>query len=156
MNINSTHTLFRPIVLLFFTFQFSITFSQPTEKVNSNTVFQIGKLLDQNKVSATEFDSNSGDWTWRFLFAEDDYKRKITPEVAKKLTHFDFTYNQKKQTRKGHLEKAKIDMNQDGALNIILRQMERNIRFFNKQLDVMKVDGKLYYLLYFPAESVKI
>jgi hypothetical protein len=72
------------------------------------------------------------------------------------LTHFDFTYNQKKQTRKGHLEKAKIDMNQDGALNIILRQMERNIRFFNKQLDVMKVDGKLYYLLYFPAESVKI
>lgn len=154
MNIRFAHT---PIglIVLFFLFS-SLAFAQPAEKVNQSTISKIGKLLDQNQIPATDFDSESGDWTWQFLFAEEEYKRKITPQLAKELTQFNFIYNQKKRTRKGQVSNAKIRLGEDEALNIILNQLNRNIRFFNKKLDILNVNGKRFYVIYFQSETERI
>ena len=39
---------------------------------------------------------------------------------------------------------------------MIFNQLERNIHFYKKELDVLKVDGKLFYIIYFPTEMERI
>ena len=155
MNIRFTHTQLG-LIVLFFLFSSVLTFAQPTEKVNQRTISKIGKILDLNQIPATTFDSESGDWTWQFLFAEEEYKQKVTPNLAKELTQFNFIYNQKNRTRKGQVLNAKIPLEEEKALNIILNQLNLNIRFYNKKLDILNVNGKRFYVIYFQSETERI
>lgn len=154
MNI-TTHIWSLRLVIILFSFAPLFAFSQPSEKINSNTIYKIGKLLDMNKISATEFDSDSKIWTWRFLFAEEELKNQINTEKADQLTSFEFTYNQNTHSRQGQITKAKINIDQNEAFDIVLSQLEKNLRSY-KKLDIIKLNGKLFYLIYFPSESVQI
>ena len=133
-----------------------MTVAQPSEKVNSNLIFQIGKLLNQNGISATDFDDKSGNWTWRFLFSEEDNKGNVSSDMAKKMTQFEFVYNQNSKSRKGKILNAKIQVENQKALELVLSQLERNIHFYKKNLDVINLNGQLFYVIYFPTESVRI
>lgn len=127
-----------------------VSYGQSSTKFVSEILPEISHFLSEHHISATAHASQTGEWVWRFILAEEDLKSKIEPEMAKKLTTFIFTYNQKTNSKKGDIFQAKNGMGKAETLKMIFQQIKRNVLQFGKEMDVLNVEGKLYYIIYFP------
>jgi|GEM_PF-5137309 len=116
---------------------------------------QIGKTLDKHQVASTAHDGETNSWEWRFLMAEANSKGELQAATAKLLTSFTFTYDQPTHHYRGEIERAKEGTGQLETLTMIFFQLQQNIIRLGNKLDVMELDGRRYYLLYFPEREAK-
>jgi hypothetical protein len=129
-------------------------FAQTTAKVPL-LLSQIGKTLDNHRVPATAHDEETGFWEWRFLMAEAGLKGELKPSLARQLTSFTFTYDPTNHNYRGEIQQAKDGADRLETLTMIFFQLQQNIIQFGNMPDVVKLNGKRYYLLYFPQRETK-
>lgn len=146
----ASHTLIRLKYILFLGLFSTGIFCQSPVHFASDILPEIGSYLDKKQISATEYQSINNTWVWRFILAEEDLKRKVTPDLAKQLTTFVYQYDQKSHSKKGDVLQAKSGAGKEATLEMIFKQIKRNVALYNKNIDVLNVDGKLYYVIYFP------
>lgn len=113
---------------------------------------QIGKSLYDYEVAATSTDS-IGAYQWRFILAESGLRSKVNKEVADNLTAFLFTFNPNTMRYNGEVLRTKEGVEQDEVLAMIFRQLRQNMRQYGSNIDFVRIDGKYFYVLYFPYEN---
>ena len=113
---------------------------------------QIGKSLYDYEVAATSTDS-IGSYQWRFLLAESGLRSQVNKEVSENLTAFLFTFNPKTTRYNGEVLRTKEGVAQEEVLAMIYRQLRQNMRQYGSNIDFVRIDGKYFYVLYFPYEN---
>lgn len=113
---------------------------------------QIGKSLYDYEVAATSTDS-IGAYQWNFLLAESGLRSQVNKEVADELTAFSFTFNPKTVRYNGEVVRTKEGVAQEEVLAMIYQQLQQNMRQYGRNIDFVRIDGKYFYVLYFPYEN---
>lgn len=113
---------------------------------------QMGKNLYDYEVAATTQDS-LGNYQWRFLLAESGLRSKVNKEIAENLTAFLFTCNPNTGRYNGEVLRTKQGVDQQLVLAMIFQQLRQNLRQYGSNIDFVKIEGKYYYVLYFPYEK---
>lgn len=150
----------RVLLLTMFCLLFSVSAqAQKKNKRNKNSannsgmlLSQIGKSLYDYEVAATSTDS-LGAYQWRFLLAESGLRSKVNKEVADNLTAFLFTFNPKTARYNGEVLRTKEGVAQEQVLAMIFQQLRQNMRQYGSNIDFVRIDGKYFYVLYFPYEN---
>lgn len=155
MNIFTTHFCARYSAGAFFFLLTFCAFGQNATPTSVEVLRKIGTLLDQNKIAATNHEPQTDQWVWRFVFVEENHTSLATPESLAQLTRFEFQYNARTRTRKGHILNAKTPTDDAQALHLIYRQLEQNLRDAHK-MPVIRANGHLYYIARFVSESRRI
>ena len=114
---------------------------------------QLGRSLYNYEVAATSSNKTNSSYEWRFILAEESLRGKVNKNMADQLTSFLFSFQPNTNGYSGEIIRAREGLDRHRVLAMVYQLFVNNVRRFGSDIDFVRLDGKFYYILYFPNEK---